>query len=82
MVGGNSSAGNLEIFLNGQWNRICSYLFHQTAADVACRQLGYSGAIGFYDDGRYVCVRVCTCVCMCVCVCVCVLVCVCVSSRI
>ena len=53
LVGGNSSAGVLEIFLNGQWNRICSILFKQTAADVACRQLGYSGAIGFYGDGRY-----------------------------
>ena len=53
-MGGNSSAGVVEIFLNGQWNRICSILFKQTYADVACRQLGYSGAIGFYGDGRYV----------------------------
>ena len=51
----NSSAGAVEIFFKGRWNRICSVLFKQTAADVACRQLGYSGAIGFYDDGRYVC---------------------------
>jgi deleted-in-malignant-brain-tumors protein 1 len=49
----NSSAGAVEIFFKGRWNRICSILFKQTAADVACRQLGYSGAIGFYDDGRY-----------------------------
>ena len=50
--GASSSAGAVEIFLNGKWNRICSVLFKQTAADVACRQLGYSGAIGFFIDGR------------------------------
>ena len=54
LVGGNSSAGTVELFLNRKWNRICSYIFELTDAHVACRQLGFSGATGFYNDGRCV----------------------------
>ena len=54
LVGGTSSAGAVELFLNGKWNRICSVNFKLTHAHVACRQLGFSGATGFYNDGRYV----------------------------
>ena len=42
---GNSSAGRLEILIDGVWGSICDYNFGVTDAHVACRELGYSGAI-------------------------------------
>jgi len=38
------SSGRLEIFLYEQWGTVCDDSFGITEADVACRQLGYSGA--------------------------------------
>ena len=39
------SAGRLEIFINSVWGSICSDSFDINAANVACRQLGYQGAL-------------------------------------
>lgn len=39
------SAGRLEIFINSTWGSICADSFDIAAADVACRQLGYQGAL-------------------------------------
>ena len=39
------SSGRLEIFINGEWGTICNDLFDQIDATVACKQLGFSGAI-------------------------------------
>ena len=39
------SAGRLEIFINSTWGSVCSDNFDMMDAHVACRQLGYSGAI-------------------------------------
>ena len=47
----NLSAGRLEIFINGQWGTVCDDLFGITDADVACRQLGYSEAVGYDSAG-------------------------------
>jgi len=39
------TSGRLEIFINGEWGTVCIDEFSFTDATVACRQLGYSGAI-------------------------------------
>lgn len=36
-----SSAGHLEIYLNGHWGTICSVGFGQEDATLACNQLGH-----------------------------------------
>ncbi|CAE8677064.1 unnamed protein product, partial [Polarella glacialis] len=38
-----SSSGLLEVFYDGLWGQACSEGFDATAADVACRAMGYSG---------------------------------------
>ena len=43
----NTADGRLEVFLNGQWGTVCEDDFGQEDGDVACRQLGYEGAIGY-----------------------------------
>ena len=48
--------GRLEIFLNGQWGTICDDSWSFQDADVACRQLGFPGAVkpvhgAFYGVG-------------------------------
>ena len=36
-----STAGRLEIFLNGHWGTVCSVGFGAEDATLACNQLGY-----------------------------------------
>ena len=40
-----SSEGRVEIFLLGQWGRVCGSSWDQRAATVACHQLGYNTAL-------------------------------------
>lgn len=48
LTGKNSSelAGRLEVFVNGAWSTVCNKDFDFREASVACRQLGFSGAVG------------------------------------
>jgi deleted-in-malignant-brain-tumors protein 1 len=45
------SFGRLEIFINGVWGTICDDYFDLIDAYVACKQLGYSGAIRYGRSG-------------------------------
>ena len=48
LVGGDSpSSGLLKVYANDQWGAVCSSGFTSTAADSACRQLGYTNSLGF-----------------------------------
>lgn len=47
LAGTNSTEleGRLEVFVNGAWSTVCDKTFDFREASVACRQLGYSGAV-------------------------------------
>ena len=47
------SAGRLEVNINGIWGTVCDDLFDSVDADVACRQLGFSGAINSDSVGQF-----------------------------
>lgn len=46
------ATGSLQVFLNGAWGAVCSNEFNRIAADVACRQLGFSGGTFLRNHAR------------------------------
>ena len=40
-----SGSGRVEILFNDQWGAICDVFWGLADAEVACRDLGYSGAL-------------------------------------
>ena len=45
LAGGAGSYGQLLVDTNNQFHWLCDAHFSMTEANVACRQMGYSGAI-------------------------------------
>ena len=41
------SEGFVEIYLNGEWGRVCSDRMSGDEANVICRQLGYNSAVSY-----------------------------------
>lgn len=37
------TSGLLEIYMQGQWGTICNNNFDDTAANIACKSLGFTG---------------------------------------
>ena len=44
--------GRLQVYVGGKWGEICDTGFGENAADVACHQLGFEGALEMDDDAE------------------------------
>jgi len=44
-MGGNDTAGRVEIFYNGQWGTICDDHWTSKEASVICMELGFPGQL-------------------------------------
>ena len=53
LINGSSTAGRLQMQLDGEWTQVCSVGFSTEAANVACSQLlGLESTGTVYTDGR------------------------------
>ena len=41
------SEGYVEMYLNGEWGRVCSDSITSNEANAICRQLGYGSALSY-----------------------------------
>ena len=51
-------SGRLEIYHDGQWGTVCDDSFGSLAANIACRQLGFSSVLYFGNTDTIGCVCV------------------------
>ncbi|KAK3755461.1 hypothetical protein QZH41_020515 [Actinostola sp. cb2023] len=49
---GSGVAGIVRVYNNGQWGTVCHDAFDMNDAKVACRQLGFAKAVGYWYWGR------------------------------
>ena len=49
---GSGVAGIVRVKYNGQWGTVCHSDFNMPDAKVACRQLGFTKAVGYWYHGR------------------------------
>ena len=49
------SSGLLMVYANNKWGTVCHKGFTSATADSACRQLGYTNALGYSGASRYEC---------------------------
>lgn len=45
--------GRVEVYYEGQWGTVCDDDFNHHAAQVVCRELGYSKAISWAPSAKY-----------------------------
>lgn len=45
--------GRVEVYYEGQWGTVCDDDFNQHAAEVVCRELGYSKAVSWSPSAKY-----------------------------
>lgn len=51
--GPDSSAGRVEIFLNGEWGTVCNSGWSMKNSEVVCRELEHSGAVQVTDSRSF-----------------------------
>jgi len=45
------TSGRLEVYINGQWGTVCDDAWSSTNSRIACRQLGFAGAVASRSFG-------------------------------